>query len=83
MQDAAGAILVDDKKSISDIPKQTDSINKKSEAAWTWALALVNASGGSPSSDVLALAEREKRGEISTDDMIKYVTKKYQGKERG
>ena len=80
MQDATGTLLIDDTELISDV--HNDSA-KKNEAAWTWALALVKAAGGSPSPDVLALAEREKRGEISTDDMIKYVTRKYQGKERG
>ena len=47
------------------------------DRAWTWALALVKAAGGSPSADVLALAEREKRGEITTKDIIKYLDKKY------
>jgi len=62
--------------------KEKAVVDSQSAGAWTWALALVKAAGCSPSSDVLALAEREKRGEITTKDIIKYLNEKYKAKER-
>ena len=80
MKNVIGAPLIDDTESIFDMPEKSEPVNKKSEAAWTWALALVNAAGGSPTPDFLALIEREKHGEITTKDMKKYLDEKYKGK---
>ena len=70
------------------ITAANDAIEKTSEKqkradAWTWALALVKAAGGSPTPDFLALVEREKRGEITTADMKEYLDRKYKVKESG
>jgi len=70
--DLTDTVLIDKKKAV---------VDSQVAGAWTWALALVKAAGGSPSGDVLALAEREKRGEITTKDIIKYLDKKYKAKE--
>ena len=60
----------------------TDIVGSKKAENWTWALALVRAAGGSPSDNVLALAEREIRGEITTADIKEFLDGKYMVKER-
>lgn len=44
---------------------------------WNYALGMSKVEGLTPSPDVLALAEREKRGEITTADIKKYLDQKY------
>ena len=63
------------------VDKEEVTVDSKNAEAWTWALALVKAAGGSPTPDFLALAEREKRGEITTADMKTYLDRKYKVKE--
>ena len=59
-----------------------DETRKKYDS-WDYALGMIKVDGLTPSPDVLALAERERRGEITTTDIKKYLDKKYKVKERG
>ena len=45
--------------------------------AWEFAFGMVQVDGVPPSDFVLALAEREIRGELTTDDMRAYLHEKY------
>ncbi len=49
--------------------------------AWDYALGLIKVDGLEPSKDFLELVEKEKKGEITTDDMRKYLNEKYKIKE--
>ena len=53
-----------------------------SETAWNFALGLIKVDGLKPSDELLELIEREKRGEITTEDMRKILRKKYNMKEK-
>lgn len=50
------------------------------EKAWEFALGMIKVDGLEPSSDLLELIEKEKQGEITTEDMIKLLNKKYKVK---
>ena len=51
----------------------------KSEA-WDYALGLIKVDGLKPSKDFLELVEKEKIGEITDQDILKYLDKKYKRK---
>ena len=53
-----------------------------SETAWNFALGLLKVDGLEPSDELLELIEKEKRGEITTEDMRKILRKKYNMKEK-
>jgi len=44
---------------------------------WNYSLGLIKIDGLTPSEEFLELVEKEKRGEITTDDMKKALDKKY------
>ena len=44
---------------------------------WDYSLGLIKIDGLTPSEEFLELVEKEKRGEITTDDMKKALDKKY------
>ena len=44
---------------------------------WDYSLGLIQIDGLTPSEEFLELVEKEKRGEITTDDMKKALDKKY------
>ena len=47
---------------------------------WDYSLGLIQVDGLTPSDEFLELVEREKRGEITTDDMKKALDAKYRMK---
>jgi hypothetical protein len=54
-------------------------LNKKE--AWDYALGISKVDGSEPDEEFLELVEKEKRGEITTNDMRKAVIEKYSKKE--
>lgn len=53
------------------------SANKK----WDYALGMIKVDGLEPSKEFKQLIEKEKRGEMTTEDMRKVLDKKYKMKE--
>lgn len=53
------------------------------EKAWDYALGIIKVDGLEPSPEFLKLVEREKRGEITTEDIIKTLNSKYKIKREG
>ena len=51
------------------------------EQAWDYAIGIVQIDGIKPSDDFLALADKEKRGELTGDDIRRVLDKKYTVKE--
>jgi len=47
---------------------------------WDYAIGLIQIDGLTPSDDFLALVEKEKNGEITTEDMKKALDSKYKMK---
>ena len=52
------------------------SINKK-ENAWDYALGIIKVDGLTPSDEFLELVEKEKKGLITDDEMLKILDTKY------
>lgn len=50
------------------------------EKAWGYALGIIKVDGLEPSKEFLELVEKEKRGEITKDDMLKVLDQKYKVK---
>lgn len=48
--------------------------------AWDYAMGIVQLDGIKPSDDFMALVEREKRGELTGEDIRQVLYKKYMGK---
>ena len=55
------------------------NINKSvpNDKAWDYAIGIVQVEGIKPSKDFLELAEKEKRGELTNDDIRRVLVKKY------
>lgn len=51
------------------------------EQAWNYAIGVVQLDGIKPSDDFLELVEKEKRGEITGEDIKRVLYKKYKVKE--
>jgi hypothetical protein len=51
------------------------------EKAWDYAIGIVQVEGIKPSDDFLELVEKEKRGELTNDDIRRILVKKYTVKE--
>lgn len=51
------------------------------EKAWDYAIGIVQVDGIKPSDDFLELVEKEKRGEITGEDIRRVLNKKYTVKE--
>ncbi len=51
------------------------------EKAWDYALGMIKVDGLKPSKEYLKLIEKEKKGEITTDDIRKVLDKKYRLKD--
>ena len=47
------------------------------EAAWDYAIGIVQVDGIKPSDDFLELVEKEKRGEMTSEDIRRVLVKKY------
>lgn len=52
------------------------------EQAWDFAIGLVQIDGVKPSKEFLELVEREKRGEITGDDIRRELKKKYMAEQQ-
>lgn len=50
---------------------------RDNETAWNYALGLIKVDGLTPSEEFLEMVEMEKRGEITTDDIIEKLHEKY------
>lgn len=46
------------------------------QKAWDFALGLIKVDGLEPSKDFLEMVEKEKRGEITDQDILKYINEK-------
>jgi hypothetical protein len=55
--------------------------NMTNEKAWDYAIGIVQVDGIKPSDDFLELVEKEKRGELTGDDIRQVLVKKYTMKE--
>jgi hypothetical protein len=53
------------------------------QKAWDYAIGIVQIDGIKPSDDFMELVEKEKRGEITGDDIRRVLYKKYKVKEDG
>jgi hypothetical protein len=53
------------------------------EKAWDYAIGVVQIDGIKPSDDFLKLVEKEKKGEMTGDDIRRVLYKKYKVKEDG
>ncbi len=53
------------------------------EKAWDYAIGVVQIDGIKPSDDFLRLVEKEKKGEMTGDDIRRVLYKKYKVKEDG
>ncbi|WP_213974963.1 antitoxin VbhA family protein [Tepidanaerobacter acetatoxydans] len=53
------------------------------EKAWNYALGIIKVDGLEPSPEFLELVEKEKRGEITTADIVKTLNEKYRTKVKG
>ncbi|MCL2603618.1 MAG: antitoxin VbhA family protein [Defluviitaleaceae bacterium] len=51
--------------------------NENNVKAWDHAIGIVQVEGIKPSQEFLELAEKEKRGELTNDDIRKVLVKKY------
>ena len=58
-------------------------MSTQKEKAWDYALGIIKVDGLVPSPEFLELVEKEKRGEITTSEIIKTLNKKYKIKEEG
>lgn len=56
-------------------------MSTQKEKAWDYALGIIKVDGLEPSPEFLKLVEKEKRGEITTNDIIKTLNEKYKMKE--
>ena len=54
--------------------KKSSDTNEK---AWNYAIGIVQVEGIKPANDFLELAEKEKRGELTNDDIRRVLVKKY------
>jgi len=65
------------------LPKNPQSVEDfiNNEKAWNYAIGIVQVDGIKPSDDFLELVEREKRGEITSEDIRRVLNKKYKVKE--
>ena len=58
-------------------------MSTQKEKAWDYALGIIKVDGLEPSPEFLELVEKEKRGEITTNDIIKTLNERYKMKEEG
>ena len=55
-------------------------MNTQKDKAWDYALGIIKVDGLEPSPEFLELVEKEKRGEITTNDIIKTLNERYKMK---
>jgi len=58
-----------------------DAKPMENNEAWDYAIGLVQVEGIAPSADFLELVEKEKKGELTNDDIRKVLFKKYKAVE--
>ncbi|TGE37540.1 hypothetical protein E4K67_12390 [Desulfosporosinus fructosivorans] len=56
-------------------------MSTQKDKAWDYALGIIKVDGLEPSPEFLKLVEKEKRGEITTNDIIKTLNERYKMKE--
>ena len=56
-------------------------MNVNNEKAWDYAIGVVQVDGIKPSDEFMELVEKEKRGEITGEDIRRVLVKKYKVKE--
>ena len=56
-------------------------MSMSNEKAWDYAIGIVQVDGIKPSDEFMELAEKEKRGEMTGDDIRRVLDKKYTVKE--
>ena len=78
MQNTVAAPVVD---KFIDVSQDEKTETRKNYDAWDYALGMIKVDGLTPPPDFLALVERERRGEITTADIKKYLDSKYKVKE--
>ena len=54
-----------------------NSSKTQNDQAWDYAIGIVQVEGIRPSDDFLELVEKEKRGELTNEDIRKVLVKKY------
>ena len=79
MQNIVATTAADESINVS---QEGKTETRKKYDSWDYALGMSKVEGLTPSPDVLALVERERRGEITTADIKKYLDKKYKVKDR-
>jgi len=52
-------------------------MNTQKDKAWDYALGIIKVDGLEPSPEFLELVEKEKRGEITTNDIINTLNERY------
>lgn len=55
-------------------------MSTQKDKAWDYALGIIKVDGLEPSPEFLKLVEKEKRGEITTNDIIKTLNERYKMK---
>lgn len=51
--------------------------------AWDYSLGIIKVDGLEPSAEFLELVEKEKKGEVTTKDIIRILDEKYKMKDEG
>jgi hypothetical protein len=55
-----------------------ETISKQKDKAWRYALGMIKIGGIKPSPEFLELAEKEKKGEITTEEISRVLHRQYQ-----
>jgi len=56
---------------------KTNTNESQNDQAWDYAIGIVQVEGIRPSDDFLELVEKEKRGEMTNEDIRRVLVKKY------
>jgi hypothetical protein len=64
------------------LKKQGGIALKRKTESWDYALGIIQVDGLTPSDEFLELVEKEKAGEMTTEDMKRVLDKKYKAKDR-
>lgn len=72
-----GEEMSDKEKNPCPMPRNGAAGGKDNEKAWNYAIGIVQVDGIKPSDDFMELVEREKRGEITSEDIQRILIEKY------
>ena len=73
--------MSDRKENSCPMPHNGTAGDMDNEKAWDYAIGIVQVDGIKPSDDFLELVEKEKRGELTGEDIRRILNKKYKVKE--